>query len=434
MKVSKKKLPKSQYSVTVESTEEIFSAYRKKAVKNISQKVSVPGFRKGHIPEKMLIDRFGVETILNEAAEEAIPELLAKALHKEKLSPIERPNVEVSSLTPFTFTATVTVFPSIKVDKWEEYEIPRKEISLQEKDIDEVLKQLQERFIERIPVEREAKNGDFLEIDFSGKTPDGVVLDGTESKCHPLVLGSNTFIPGFEEKLIGMKKAEEKEFEVVFPKEYHAKNLAGKPVIFTVKVLLISEQKKPNIDDTLAQKVFGGKATLPEMKKEVEKTLREKAMNEERKRRENELIGEWEKAATLELPDVFVDEETKNIEQVTKHQAEMAGMTWGQYLDNIKKTEEEFSKEVRKEAEKRAKQRLIIGHILSEAKIEIADEEVQKKLVSMEMEHHHHDTNKHGIPQKGTEQWKQAEYTVRIEKLFDRCLEKNSPPKEKKEE
>jgi trigger factor len=282
--------------------DEAFAPFRKKAVQKLSNQVNIPGFRKGHVPEQKLIEQFGEQAILAEAAEAAIPDILTKAIVQENVSPITRPDVQLKSLTPFSFTATITVFPEIKMGNWESAGVPKKEVVIKKKEIDEVIEQLRERFIERKPVDRAAKKDDFVEVNFSGKTPDGVPLDGTESKCHPLVLGSGQFIPGFEDELIGMKKDEEKSFTITFPKDYGAKHMAGKPVVFDVKMLSVAEQVKPEVDEAFTEKVFGKKMTVAEMETEIETMLKEKGEDEERARRENELIQKWEDLAEVDMP------------------------------------------------------------------------------------------------------------------------------------
>ncbi len=437
MNISKKKLPDSQYEIAIEIEDKEFSIYRNKAIKKLSKQVDIPGFRKGAVPEKILVEKFGEEAILAEAADEAIPELLTKAIVQENISPIVRPDVALKSMKPFSFTAKVTVFPDIEIKKWEDIGVAKKEVIIKKKEIDEVVEQLQERFMERKPVDRVAQKKDFVEINFSGKTPDGVPLDGTESKCHPLVLGDGNFIPGFEEQIIGMKKGEEKSFEITFPKDYQAKHLAGKPVIFDVKMLTISEQVKPEVNEEFVEKVFGKKMPITQMRKEIEKMLKEKGEDEERTRRENELIEKWEKASTIEMPKVLIEEELNNLSKVMQDRAQGAGVAWEQYLQNMKQTEEEFREGMRPEAEKRAKQRLVIGKILSETKIVLTDDEIHNAAQEMLHAHHHHHEGEtcdhnHDI-EKDSDEWKMAAHKLRVERLFDRFLG-DHPSKKRAEE
>lgn len=437
MKITTKKLPKSQIEISIEVPNEDFAPFRQKAVQKLAGQVNIPGFRKGHVPEKKLIEQFGEQGILAEAAEAAIPNVLTKAILQESISPITRPDVQLISLTPFSFSATVTVFPEIKMGKWEEAGVPKKEVVIKKKEIDEVTEQLRERFMERKPVDRAAKNDDFVEVSFSGKTPDGVPLDGTESKCHPLVLGSKQFISGFEEELVGMKKDEKKSFTITFPKDYGATHLAGKPVIFDVKMLSVAEQIKPEVNDELAEKIFGKKMSVSEMEKEIETMLKEKGEEEERARRENELIQKWEDSATVEMPEIIVEEELKNLTQVMQQRAQMAGVGWEQYLQNMKKTEEDFEKEMRPEAEKRAKQRLVVGKVIAEAKPEASDDEIEKEAIALMHSQHQHapgESCSHDVP-KDSDTWQQAAHKVRVEKLFDRFLGEHPAKKlQKKQE
>lgn len=432
MNITTKKLDKSQIEITIEVSKEDFAKYRTQAVESIGKQADISGFRKGNIPEKLILEKYGEATIMAEAADLAIPKLLTDAIVKEGLSPIARPDVEVKSMDPFSFVAKVTLFPEIKIEGWEKAGVPKKEVVIKKKEIDEVTEQLRERFMERKPVERAAKDGDFVEIDFDGKTPDGVPLDGTQSKRHPVVLGQGSLLPEFEKNIVGMKKDEEKTFEMTFPKDYGPSHIAGKPVVFTVKLLDVFEQVKPEVNEEFAAKVFGKEMKVEEMRGEIEKMLTEKGEDEERTRREDELINKWGEMAEIELPSVFVDEEMENLIQTMKQRAGMAGVVWEDYLSNMKKTEEEYKTEMLPEAEKRAKQRLVINKITIEAKIEMDDKEIEEAAQATAHAGHHHapgEACSHGDAkiEKGSDQWKQAEHALRINKLFDRFLGERKP-------
>ena len=424
MKVTSKKLPKSQVEFTITVDENEFAKYRRKAVSNINKQADVAGFRKGNIPEKILIEKYGEGTILSEAIDIALPELLAQAMIKEQVSPLVRPDVAIKNMNPLSFTATITVFPEVNIDGWEKVGVAKKEVIIKKKEIDDVIEQLRERFMERKPVERAAKKGDFVEIDFEGKTPDGVPLDGTQSKRHPVVLGQGTLLPEFEKHLIGMKKGEEKTFEMTFPKDYGPAHIKGKDVVFTVKMLEVFEQVKPEVNDDFAEKVFGKKMSVKEMRSEIEKMLKEKGEDEERVRREDELVNKWADMATVDMPDVLVDEELENFARVMQQRAAQAGVPWEQYLKNMKKTEEEWKKEMRPEAEKRAKQRLVLQIILGKANISVSDEDIASAAAHMGHHHAPGETCNHAdkTVKKGSDQWKQAEHMLRVNALFNRFL------------
>lgn len=427
MNVTSKKLPKAQVELTIEVSAEELKKYRKQAVENIGKQTDISGFRKGSIPEKIIVEKYGEGAIMAEAADIAIPKLLTNALVQEGISPLTRPNIEVKSMNPFSFVATITTFPEVKIEGWEKAGVAKKEVVIKKKEIEEVIEQLRERFMERKPVERKAKNGDFVEIDFEGKTPDGVPLDGTQSKRHPVVLGQGSLLPEFEKNIVGMKKGEEKTFEMKFPKDYGPAHIKGKDVVFTVKLLDVFEQVKPEVNEVFIEKVFGKKMSTEEMNKEIEKMLKEKGEEEERTRREDELINKWADMAEVEMPDVFVDEEMENFVQVMKQRAGMAGVVWEDYLKNMKKTEEEYKKEMRPEAKKRAKQRIVMNTIINKANITVDDTEVEAATMAAAHAGHHHApgeacSHEEKKVEKGSDQWQQAAHTLRINKLFDRFL------------
>lgn len=428
MKITTEKLPKSQIKIKIELDKNDEKKFRAAAIAKISKNAKIPGFRAGHIPEKVIVEKYGEETIRSEMIEIAAPKAVSDAIISEKLMPIVRPEIAVEKLDPLTFSATITVLPEIKLDeKYKSVKIPEKKPKIGKKEIDAVLESLRERHIERVPVDRPAQKGDFVEIDFEGKTPDGVPLDGTASKMHPVVIGSNQFIPGFENELLGLKTGDEKTFEILFPKDYGAKHLAGKPVVFSVKVHGVFDQKKPKIDDKLATEILGKKATAADLKAEIQKMLEEKAAADERTRRENELLEKWTALATADLPDILIDEELENMIRMMKMQILQNGLSWENHLQNLKTTEKDFREKLRPDAEKRALQRLLIGKILAGGDFEVSDAEIEAALHGghAPAEKHHHD--------KSSDAWKQAVHRARVQKLFDHFLAEKKEKSAKKE-
>lgn len=417
MKSERKTLPKSRLQLTIEITAEEFQKYYQQAVKKLSAQASIPGFRKGHIPEKMLLERFGEELIAAEAVDIAIPQLLSTALASEKTYPLDRPDVELVSMQPFKFSAAFSVLPEIDLGKWQDVRIPKKKLTVAKKEIAETIDKLQGNLMERSPVERASRKGDFVEIDFAGKTPDGVPLDGTVSRMHPLILGEGNFIPGFEEELIGMEKGTEKQFTVTFPKDYHAKHLAGKDVVFDVKLHTVHEQKKPVVDEAFAERIFGKKLTVAEFETEIEKILLDKAEDQEQSRRENELIQTWTDIVKLELPAVLINEEADHLIGFMKQRLEGSGIPWDKHLRNLGKTEDEVRKGLLPEAENRAKQRLVLSKIIAEANIEVTDAEIDAAIARHDLEHAEHGHAGHNHDRKETE------HQLRVTKLFARFLD-----------
>jgi len=423
MKTTVNRLPKSQAEITIELEEKEVAKFRTAALAKIQKSVKIPGFRTGHAPEKMILEKYGEDMIRAEMIDIAVPKVVSEVVVAENFMPITRPDVRVESIEPVVFVATVTLFPEIELDeKYASVKIPEKKISVSKKEIETVIDSLLERNMERVPVDRASKKDDFVEVDFSGKTPDGVPLDGTDSKMHPVVLGSGQFIPGFEDQIIGLKKDEKKEFEITFPEKYGAKHLAGKPVIFSVTMRAVFEQKKPEITDEFAEKILDKKATVVEFHAEIEGMLREKAEEDERSRRENELLEEWTKLAKADLPEILTKEEVENMIRMMKMQILQSGLSWEKHLEHLKKTEEEFRESLKPDAGKRALQRLLIGKVLSESKIEVSEEEVHAALHHGHMpsdgHHHHHEQD--------SDEWRQAAHRARVEKLFDHFLGKGT--------
>ncbi len=422
MNIERTNLPKSQVKLVIEVDAAKIQSYRKQALDKISSQANISGFRQGHIPEKVLVEKYGDQLILAETADIAVPRLLAEAIVLEKLSPIDRPDVDLESIEPFRFTAIITVLPDIKLGKWQDITVPKKKLSIPKKEIEEVINNLKDRFKERKPVDRAAQKGDFVEVDFAGKTPDGVPLDGTESKMHPVILGEGNFIPGFEEAIIGLKAGEDKTFPITFPADYQAKHLANKEVHFDIKVHTVQEQQAPEVNEEFAEQIFGKKMSPVELEKEIEKILMEKAEDDEKHRRENELIEAWAKSATCEMPEIVVEEELNTMVAFMRQQMEQSGMTWEKHLENLKKTSEEVRKEMRPEAEKRAKQRLVLGKVLAEVQPEVSEIEVDQTI----SEHNHHSGHSHDT--HDDEYRERTANKIRVEKLFAQFLGEESKP------
>lgn len=416
MNLTKTDLPKSRVKLTITIEAAEFGQFVEQAVTKLSREASLPGFRKGHIPAAMIREKFGEAAIAAEAADLAVPKLLARAIVEQKIQPIERPEVSLESLEPFCFSAEFTVLPAVRLGQWEKVEIKPAATVIAPAEIEEVVEKLRERFQTRKAVERPAQTGDFVEVDFAGHTPDGVPLDGTVSKLHPLILGSGSFIPGFEEAIVGMAKGEEKSFPLTFPTEYHAKHLAGKEVVFTVTLHNVFEHEKPPVDETLTEQVFGQKMTVAEFEAKIENILREKAEADDRNRREGELIAAWTKDASVDLPELLIEEELERIRKGIVEDVQKSGASWEQFLEHVKKTPEEFLAEMRPRAEETVKQRLTLQEVLKSAAIEVTAEEIDAAIA----EHNEHTGHHHGVADPDYRE--DTARRLQVQKLFDRFL------------
>jgi trigger factor len=374
------KLPNSRIKISITADKEDLTHATKHAVEGLTAQVSVKGFRPGKAPKAMLIAQVGKGRILSEIVDHALPELLQQAAEKEKLTIIETPKYTLEKLceldddgtlkegTRLTFLAEADVSPDVTVGDYKKIKAklmePKK---VTDKTIDDVLNELAERRVDFKTVDRAAKEGDRVEIDFAGKR-NGLPEERLASKNHPIVLGSKSMIPGFEDKLVGKKASDKLTFEIQFPADYHAKDLANEKVIFDVTIHTVSERNLPVIDDNFA-KEFGQKS-LDELKKAIWQE-REFVFAEEAKEKNDATVLEaFLPLVKLEIPQSLVERELDRQLDVMRQQARSYGLSFEHYLEHMKKTEEQLRDELRPTAEKAVKIGLGLGEVVKGEKIE----------------------------------------------------------------
>ena len=382
MQVSVKTLPKSEIEFTIEVNEKQLETARAEAMWRFQKEVKIDGFREGNIPEEKIIERVGEKNIVLETNDIAIKLTYAEAVKQEKLKVISHPKVELQSTEPLKFTAKVAVLPEAELGDWQKIKLKKEELPVEKKEIEAVVKDISRGNAEAKEVKnRAAQKGDRVEIDFEGFTPDGVPLDGTQSKNHTLILGEGNFVPGFEEGVTGMNMEEEKEHTVKFPKNYHAKHLADADVKFKIKLRKIEELHEPKLDAELAKKVSGGKKEKWEdVEADIKQHLKTKKEMQSQKKLENDLITELLKIGKVEVPEILINEETEWMLKDLQKRLADGGMDWQRYLEQLKKTEEEMRKEMRNEAEKRVKVRLILDKLVATEKPEVAEKDVDAEI------------------------------------------------------
>jgi len=217
MNATLKKLPESQILLTIQLEDQEWQKYRVQAFKKLSSQVNLPGFRKGHVPEKVLLEKLGEPAIMSETIELALPQSYMQAVQKEKILPLAQPEINITGHEPFVFEATISVMPEVQVKELKKLPVKKEKIEVKKKEVDDMMEYFRDQIAEKKEVDRPSKKGDILTIDFQGFDQDGVQLDGTQGKSHPVGIGSSTMIPGFEDKLIGLKKSEKKSFSLAFP-------------------------------------------------------------------------------------------------------------------------------------------------------------------------------------------------------------------------
>lgn len=380
MEYNLKKLPKSEIELSITLTEQEIAKQEEKALAEAGKELAIKGFRKGHVPANVVREHIGETYITARAQELAIQEAYVDAVMKEKLQVISRPRIAVQGQKPFKFTAIVAVLPEVKLKDYKKIKVPKKEQEATEKDIEELLKDMRKYATTYREVDRVAKERDRVEIDFDGFDEKGEPVANTSSKNHPMVIGDKMMIPGFEEEIIGMKKDEEKEFHITFPKDYHKEDFREKKLKFKVKLNKLEEAVEPEMDEAFVEKMSGKKQPLDEFKKEIAKNILAEKERGHARERENTFLDELLKITTVELPESLIDEEVEYILHDLKHDMEHRGVPFETYLKSSKTTEEDLRKKYRPEAEKRLKVRLALQQIIRDEKLEAAPAEIEAEF------------------------------------------------------
>jgi trigger factor len=342
----------------------------------------VPGFRAGKAPAHLIEQSVSQQAVLDEFMEHALNDLYRSAIEHEKVRPISTPNVQLKKFVPYTemeFEAETEILSPVKLPNYKLIKVAKKQPEVTAKDVDEVVASLQNRLAERVDVERPAKDGDELLIDFDGTDKDGKPIAGASGQDYPLILGSKAFIPGFEEQLSGAKPGETKDFEITFPKDYGVAVLQSQKVNFKVNVKKVSELKEPKIDDELAKKA-GPFGSLKELKADIKKQLTAEKQNQANADQQNELMRKIAEKTEIEVPESLVKDENLRLEDQEKQNLAYRGQTWQEHLDAEGINEEEHRERHYPEALERVKIGLILSEIADKENIQVSPEELEIRL------------------------------------------------------
>ncbi|MGD6802476.1 trigger factor [Rossellomorea vietnamensis] len=353
------------------------------AFKKVVKQVNVPGFRKGKMPRGMFEKRFGVESLYQDALDVILPEAYAKAVEETGISPVDRPEIDIEQMEKgkeLIFTATVTVKPEVKLGEYKGLEVEKMDTEVTSEDVENELKSLQEKQAElAVKEEGAAENGDTVVIDFEGFV-DGEAFEGGTAENYSLELGSGSFIPGFEEQLIGLETGAEKEVEVNFPEEYHASELAGKPAVFKTKLHEIKAKQLPELDDEFAKDADEEVETLDQLKEKIQKRLEESKKNEAEQTLRDTLVEKASENTEVEIPDAMVDTEVDRMMQEFEQRLQMQGMNLELYFQFSGQKEEDLRGQMKEDAAKRVRTNLTLEAIAEAENLEISDEEAEEEV------------------------------------------------------
>ena len=377
------KVEKSQVELTIEVNAAEFEAAVEKAYQKMRRKISVPGFRPGKAPRKMIERMYGAEVFFEEAINIAFPEAYEAAAEQEKLQIVGYPTVEmVGEVTKdgFTFKATTPVYPEVTLGEYKGLKAEKPEVKVLAADVDERLKALADRNTRLVSVEREAKSGDTAVIDFEG-FKDGVPFEGGKGENHNLELGSGSFVPGFEDQVIGMKAGEEKDIDITFPENY-TPELAGKPVVFHVKVNEVKEKQVPAIDDEFAKDVSEFD-TLKDLKADIKKKLTAERTESAQRAFEDVLMAKVAEGIEADIPEEMVELQAERMMEQFKQQLASQGIPFDQYLKMTNTAEADFRKQAQGPAADQVKMDLAVEAIIKAEGLEASDEDVESEMKSV---------------------------------------------------
>jgi trigger factor len=382
MRTDIKQLPKSQVELTIEVSSEELKPFVMLAAADLAREINIPGFRPGKAPYDIIKQRVGEMKIYQEAAEKAIAKTYGQAVIEHKLITIGSPNISIEKVAPgnpLIYKATVALLPQVKLGDYRKIKVNKKEVKVEPKDIDETMKNLQKMFSKEKRVQRPTRKGDKVEIDMNTYM-DNIPLDGGMSKNHPVMIGEGHFIPGFEDNLIGLAENQEKEFALKFPKEYHRKDLAGRPVSFKVKARAVFAIELPPLDDSFARQV-GQFEKMDDLRRQIEENIHEEKTTKEQQRWELAVIDEIVSRSTFEeIPDLVIESELHKMLHELEHEVTEQGMKFEDYLSSIKKSKEDLEKEFRPRAVKRIQTALALRAIADQESIIVQEDEIREEI------------------------------------------------------
>ena len=386
MSLQVEKMEKNMAKLTIEVSAEDLEKAMQAAYQKAKGRISIPGFRKGKAPRKMIEQMYGKGIFLEDAANALIPEHYSKALAECELEIVSQPTIDITQAEPgkaFIFTAEVAVKPEVTLGEYKGVEVPKSETEVTDEDVEAELKKEQEKNSRTVTVEdRGAENGDITTIDFEGFV-DGEAFEGGKGTDYPLTLGSGSFIPGFEDQLVGSKAGDHVEVKVTFPEDYHSEDLKGKEAVFKCTVHAIRAKELPEVDDEFASDVSEKAETLDAYRAEVKAQIKERKENEGKAKKEDQAVEQAVANAEIDLPEPMVDLQAKQMADDFARRIMQQGLSVEQYFQFTGLSEEKMMEELKPQAEKRIRTRLVLEAIVAAENIEVSDERLDEELAKM---------------------------------------------------
>ena len=357
-----------------------------KAFKKLNKEAKIDGFRPGKAPKEVYIKKYGMTSLYMEAAESCLNEAYEMMLKENGDDVIvAQPEINLSSVTDdyVEFKFNLTLKPEVKLGKYKGLDVKKDTVKVTKKEVSEAIEQMRQRYMENIDKEGKVANGDVAIIDFEG-FKDGGAFDGGKGEDYSLKIGSNTFIPGFEEQIIGMEKGEEKDINLTFPEDYHAEDLKGKDVVFKVKVKEIKEQKLPELNkDFFLDLGMEGIETKEDLEKQLEENIKVRKEAEADNKYIDDLLAEVAKNTKIDIPEAMIEEEIDRILKQYEENLKMQGITLEMFYQFTNSDEQALRDQMQEEAKNRVTYRLILEEIAKEEKIEVTDEDAETEATNL---------------------------------------------------
>ena len=385
MSLQVEKLEKNMAKLTIEVSAEDLDKAMEKAYQKQKSRISLPGFRKGKAPRKMIESMYGKGVFMEDAVNSLVPQEYTKALGECDLEIVSQPEINVTQMEPgkaLIFTADVAVKPEVTLGDYKGVEVPKSEITVTDEEVDAEVKKEQDKNARTVAVEdRAAANGDITTIDFEGFV-DGVAFEGGKGTDYALTLGSGTFIPGFEEQLVGAKVGDDVDVKVTFPEEYQAKELAGKEAIFKCAVKKIEAKELPELDDDFAKDVSEFD-TLAEYKEHVKTNLEDKKANEAKRAKEDAAVDKVIENAQMDIPEAMLMTQCRQMLDDFSRRMQSQGLSMDQYFQFTGMTADKMMEDMKPQALKRIQTRLVLEKVAEVENIQPTEEEVNEEISKM---------------------------------------------------
>ena len=385
MSLQVEKLEKNMAKLTIEVSAEDLDKAMEKAYQKQKSRISLPGFRKGKAPRKMIESMYGKGVFMEDAVNSLVPQEYTKALGECDLEIVSQPEINVTQMEPgkaLIFTADVAVKPEVTLGDYKGVEVPKSEIAVTDEEVDAEVKKEQDKNARTVAVEdRAAANGDITTIDFEGFV-DGVAFEGGKGTDYALTLGSGTFIPGFEDQLVGANTGDHVEVKVTFPEEYQAKELAGKEAVFQCDVKKIETKEVPELDDEFAKDVSEFD-TLAEYKEDVKKNLTEKKAEDARRAKEDAAVDKVIENAQMDIPEAMIETQTRQMLDDFARRMQSQGLSMEQYFQFTGQSMDKMMEDMKPQALKRIQTRLVLEKVAEAENIQPSEEEITEEIQKM---------------------------------------------------